>query len=191
LLDPPNVDSKGFDRRGAENFSRKLCGRSAEALQYGQLQFAPTPALDTGSEAIITEEDLPSTVAQLEEVKGLPFQELIGCLWWLAQMALQKAFHWVSKPSAKLWRWLVRILKYLSGTKEFGIVYQRDPNALPLSAMLMLLSLTTQVFSSLAVTFFHRCEVLCERDIIAGWYVHWLSTTVGYTTVLIADSNSG
>src|SRR3954464_4872224 len=69
------------------------------------------------------------------------FLELIGCLWWLAQMtrldiflALQKASHWVSKPSTKLWRWLVRILKYLSGTKEYGIIYTRDSRAPPLSA---------------------------------------------------------
>ena len=34
----------------------------------------------------------------------------------------------------KLWRWLIRILKYLSGTKEYGIVYTRDAAAPPLSA---------------------------------------------------------
>jgi len=49
-------------------------------------------------------------------------------------IALQRASHWVAKPSVKLWRWLIRILKYLAGTKEFGIVYTRDSAAPPLSA---------------------------------------------------------
>src|SRR5690349_10225617 len=85
--------------------------------------------------------DVATTQEQLDEIKDLPFLELIGCLWWLAQMtrvdifvALQRASHWVSKPSSKLWRWLIRILKYLSGTKEYGLVYVRNRNAPPLAA---------------------------------------------------------
>ena len=60
-------------------------------------------------------------------------------LWWLAQntrldifVALQRSSKWVARPSPKLWRWLVRILKYLSGTKSIGMVYTRDKKALPL-----------------------------------------------------------
>jgi hypothetical protein len=102
---------------------------------------APTPAVDTGAEAIISEADLPSSQIQVNEIKDLPFLELIGCLWWLAQntrldifVALQRASKWTSKPSAKLWRWLVRILKYLSGTRDYGLVFTRDPKAIPLRA---------------------------------------------------------
>src|SRR5438132_13531441 len=49
-------------------------------------------------------------------------------------VALQRASKWVAKPSMKLWRWLVRILKYLSGTKGYGLVYTRDGSAPPLKA---------------------------------------------------------
>ena len=98
---------------------------------------APTPAVDSGKESTMDDED----PAQLDEIVDLPFLELIGCLWWLAQMtrldifvALQRASHWVSKPSLKLWRWLVRILRYLSGTKNLGLVYTRNPEAAPLQA---------------------------------------------------------
>jgi hypothetical protein len=93
----------------------------------------PTPAVDSGKEATMSEEDLPVSQEQKDEIKDLPFLELIGCLWWLAQMtrldifvALQRASHWVSKPSIKLWRWLVRILKYLAGTTDLGLVYVRE-----------------------------------------------------------------
>ena len=102
---------------------------------------APTPAVDTGPEATMTEEDVPTTSEGLKEIEGLPFLELIGCLWWLAQMtrldifvALQRASHWVARPSPKLWRWLTRILKYLAGTKHLGLVYERKPDAPPLMA---------------------------------------------------------
>ena len=101
--------------------------------------FVPTPAIDTGVEATMSESDLPSTPAECKEIEDLPFLELIGCLWWLAQMtrldifvALQRASHWVAKPSMKLWRWLVRILKYLAGTKALGMVYTRNTTAPPL-----------------------------------------------------------
>jgi len=76
-----------------------------------------------------------------QAVQELPFYEVIGCLWWLAQMtrldifvALQRASHWVSKPSFKLWRWLVRILKYLSGTRSLGLTFRKVKGAPPLCA---------------------------------------------------------
>ena len=102
---------------------------------------APTPAVDTGDESTMTEEDVPTTPEALKEIEDLPFLELIGCLWWLAQMtrldifvALQRASHWVARPSIKLWRWLARILKYLAGTKNLGLVYQREFEGPPLMA---------------------------------------------------------
>ena len=101
----------------------------------------PTPAVDSGEEATMSESDLPSTAEAKQEITDLPFLEVIGCLWWLAQkprldnfVALQRASHWVSKPSIKLWRWLVRILKYLAGTKSLGLVYTRKVDAPPLEA---------------------------------------------------------
>ena len=98
-----------------------------------------TPAVDAGSEATMTDEDLPTTTEAKQAIEDLPFLELIGCLWWLAQMtrldifvALQRASHWVAKPSLKLWRWLVRVLKHLAGTKHLGLVYKRTTEAEPL-----------------------------------------------------------
>lgn len=87
----------------------------------------------------MSEADLPKDGE--EQMDILPFQELIGCFWWLAQrtrpdifVALQKASQWVNKPSPKLWRWLLRIAKYLAGTLHMGLVYQRKPNSQNLEA---------------------------------------------------------
>src|SRR5206468_11841190 len=102
---------------------------------------SPTPAADSGAESSMVEMDIPATPAQKAEIEHLPFLELIGCLWWLAQttrldifVALQRASQWVAKPSPKLWRWLTRILKYLVGTKSYGLVYSRDASTPPLKA---------------------------------------------------------
>jgi hypothetical protein len=99
----------------------------------------PTPAVNSGDEAVMLESDFPTTEAEKKEIEDLPFLELTGCLWWLAQMtrldifvALQRAAHYTSRPSAKLWRWLTYILKYLAGTKSMGIVYTRNTTAPPL-----------------------------------------------------------
>ena len=43
---------------------------------------SPTPAVDTGAEANMVDEDVPTTEDKLKEIEGLPFLELIGCLWW-------------------------------------------------------------------------------------------------------------
>ena len=59
----------------------------------------PTPAVDAGAEATMCDDDLPKEGD--EKIDVLPYQELIGCFWWLAQMtrpdifdALQKASQW-------------------------------------------------------------------------------------------------
>ena len=80
---------------------------------------ASTPAIDNGPESVMSMDDLPQTSEDQNSVSELPFLELIGCLWWMAQMtrpdiyvALQQASKWTAKPSMKLWRWLMQILRW-------------------------------------------------------------------------------
>ena len=136
---------------------------------------APTPAVDAGTEATMTEEDLPKTQAEVEEASRLPVLELIGCLWWLAQItrldifvALQRASQWASKPSRKLWRWLMRILKYLAGTTDLGLVYVRD-NTAPL-----LLGYVDAAFAD---------APNCRST--AGWLILFRGAIVGYDSLVI------
>ena len=43
-------------------------------------------------------------------------------------------YQWTAKPSDKLWRWLMRILKYLAGTTDVGLTMKRDRAAPQLQA---------------------------------------------------------
>jgi len=80
----------------------------------------------------ITTDDLPNTEEEKEEVKKLPIRQLIGGLWWVAQVsrpdiycALHKCAKWQNKPSRKLWTHIQWILKYLKHTVNYKIVYDR------------------------------------------------------------------
>jgi hypothetical protein len=75
--------ARGVLKISQENFVAEVLRR----FNMENCSVAPTPAVDSGAEAAMVEEDLPVSQTQLEEIKDLPFLELIGCLWWLAQMS--------------------------------------------------------------------------------------------------------
>ena len=96
LLQAGNQDSGGSQvemsiQREAEAGVIKLSEESfvTEVLRTFNLsncKTVPTPAVDSGEEADMTEEDLPTTEEAKLQVADLPFLEVIGSLWWLAQM---------------------------------------------------------------------------------------------------------
>ena len=74
-----------------------------------------TPSLLTD----MTESDLPKTEEEKERVSKYPVRNLIGRLWWLVLIsrpdlncALHKCAVWQNKPSEKLWKQLLNILRY-------------------------------------------------------------------------------
>jgi hypothetical protein len=92
-----------------------------------------TPAYDQGPMSEMLEEDFPATEALLDvTMKKYPFKEAVGCCWWLVTIsrvdilpATHKASRYLSRPSEKLWKWLMKILRYLRGTTGLGLVYTR------------------------------------------------------------------
>ena len=61
-----------------------------------------------------------------------PIREIVGCYLWLARMsrpdiliAVLIASRTQHRPSQALWKWLIRIARYLKTTAHFGLVYQR------------------------------------------------------------------
>jgi len=103
-------------------------------LRFGYMDAKPVdyPGYDQGSMAEMVEDDYPKTPGEAEEMaRKYPFRELLGCLWWLAIIsrsdilpATQKCSRYISRPSEKLWK-LTRILRYLLGTTNRGLVYKR------------------------------------------------------------------
>src|SRR5690349_10909284 len=90
-------------------------------------------AADTGRDALMLEEDFPVTEEDKGDVAKLPFQSVIGSLYWLATIsrpdiyfAVHRASKFQNRPSRKLWRWLTQIMRYLLGTKHIGLVYDRS-----------------------------------------------------------------
>jgi hypothetical protein len=78
----------------------------------------------------ITEEDIPTREEDIKEAQKLPIRSAIGKLWWLALMtrpdiicALHKCAKWQNKPSQKLWKHIVWLMKYIKNTYTLGLVY--------------------------------------------------------------------
>ena len=72
---------------------------------------------------------------KVEEMRGKPVREVVGCLLWLARItrpdicvAVHEAARRQHRPSKALWKFLVRICRYLKGTAHWGMVYKRPEN---------------------------------------------------------------
>ena len=77
-LDP----KEGVLKLSQESFITEVLRR----FNMANCKCVPTPAIESGEEAGMSEADLPVTAEAIAEIADLPFLEVIGCLWWLAQM---------------------------------------------------------------------------------------------------------
>jgi len=75
---------------------------------------------------------LAQTDVEKKQAQQKPIRQLLGSLWWLVHMSrcdIMVAVHELSKymdrPTMKLWKALQRIVRYLKGTIEFGLVFKR------------------------------------------------------------------
>jgi hypothetical protein len=94
---------------------------------------ANSPTYDCGPDSVMAEVDLPQSPEECaSNLKQHPFFELIGCLWWLVSISrpdllvgVHNASRWIARPSEKLWKWLLKMLRYLKATHHLGLVYRR------------------------------------------------------------------
>ena len=85
---------------------------------------------------VISGNDCPTSPADIEEMKRLPFSEyrsLVGSMLYFAvtsrpdiSFAVCQLSRVMSNPSKAHWNELLVLLRYLSGTRSKGIVYRRD-----------------------------------------------------------------
>jgi len=120
---------KGILKISQGQYAREAVQRFGFAEAKGE----PTHAYDTGPLSEMTLEDLPGSPAAIVAQHALhPYYEAVGCLWWLASIfrpgiytAVYQASRYVSKPSEKLWKWIVRIFRYLKQDPDRGLIYTR------------------------------------------------------------------
>lgn len=81
--------------------------------------------------------DCPNTESEIETMKTVPYRELVGSLMFAAivsrpdiTFAVNQVSRFLNNPGLKHWQAAKRILRYLQGTKEQCIVYNRNKNAL-------------------------------------------------------------
>jgi hypothetical protein len=74
------------------------------------------------------------TAEEEEEMKGIPYRNLVGGLLWLARAtrpdiaaAVSILSRFSHKPSPRHWKALLGVLKYLKGTTDLGIRYFKRP----------------------------------------------------------------
>jgi hypothetical protein len=88
--------------------------------------------MDPGFEVHSKDSPEPDSPAFKKNQK-LPYRELIGCLLWLARstrpdiaLAVAILARYSTKPAIRHWHALLHVLKYLEGTAEFGITFERS-----------------------------------------------------------------
>ncbi|GAA5920625.1 hypothetical protein JCM5296_007290, partial [Sporobolomyces johnsonii] len=84
----------------------------------------------------------PGTPQEIADARDLPLGQLVGCLLYLAcwtrpdiAAAVSRMASFVSKPTQAAWTAAKRIVCYLKGTRDVGIVYRPSPSPVQLAAM--------------------------------------------------------
>ena len=123
-----NVE-RGTLRISQENYIRNVIKEFK--LEEAEGKDTPGPTCD------ITEADIPTTQEEKEKADLLPIRSAIGKLWWAALIsrpdiicALHKCAAWQNKPSQKLWKHILWIIRYLKNTLTHAIVYKREEGSL-------------------------------------------------------------
>lgn len=85
--------------------------------------------------------DAPETEKEKEEMKNIPYRQIVGSLLWLARCtrpdisaAVSILSRYCTNPSRRHYEALLHVLRYLKGTKEYCIKYSRNSKDNPLCA---------------------------------------------------------
>jgi len=87
---------------------------------------------------ILSIEDCPTTPDEADEMKNIPFHEVLGSLMWL-QVAIRPDLAFSVNKLARFshnlgrahWNALKHILAYIKGTIDYGITYKRGSSLQP------------------------------------------------------------
>jgi len=107
--------------------------QSLERYGFNDGHTHPTP-LSSGIK--LTKADCPQTTDEIDAMKAYPYQSLIGTLMYAmlgtrpdVAFAVGALSKYSSNPGIKHWNEAVHVLRYLGGTKDLGLVYDRSKGA--------------------------------------------------------------
>jgi len=96
------------------------------------LSWLDTPA---DSRIVLTQEHGPTTQEEKENMKTKPYRELVGSLLWLSlgtrpdiAYAVSQIAKFNANPGPLHWQAVIRILRYLNGTQNLGLIYHKQNN---------------------------------------------------------------
>lgn len=107
------ITQRQYVQRTLEKFGMETCNPTSTPEETGQVNFKDSSPLDN----------------------KYPFKELVGSLLYLVTCTRPDIAHAVSvasrtsEPTDKHWDMLKRVLRYLAGTKEDALVYQKEDNS--------------------------------------------------------------
>lgn len=114
------ISQEGYITRLIEKFNMQDCKPNA------------VPA-DPNTE--LTNNQSPKSITETEYMNRVPFRETVGSLMFAAivsrpdiMFAVSQVSRFLQNPGQKHWEAVKRILRYLQGTKDVGIVYKGDNN---------------------------------------------------------------
>ena len=118
--------------------------------------------------------NLDITDEEVEEYSTYPIREIIGCLMWLCTMTRPEiAFSVISaarvqhRPNAILWKWIIRIARYLKKTAHYGLIFTRPKN---MSTMQIIQAFVDISFCPQLNLYKGKCPV--------GWALKFFGATV-------------
>ena len=101
-----------------------------------------TPMSTDPSHKITPDDFTDQSDSDRELATKKPIRQLIGSLWWLVHMcrpdlllAVHELSKFMDKPTIKLWKALNRILRYLKGTENLGLVMVKPENKLSINPL--------------------------------------------------------
>lgn len=96
---------------------------------------ADSYSVSTPADPNVTMSLVPDEYEKIE-LLNVPYKETIGCLMFISLLtrpdityAVNHTAKFCEKPRSIHWTMVKRILRYLQGTSDFGIVYQRQFSA--------------------------------------------------------------
>ena len=101
-------------------------------IQKFNLQDAKSTSVPLGGQFLLSREQCPTNLIDIEEMSKIPYAMALGCLMYIMVStrpdiahALSILSRFMSNPGMEHWKALKWLLRYLKGTWDYGLVYKK------------------------------------------------------------------